>query len=71
MNTVTQSRGAHFNLLERLADRIAEMRKRHARNSLYRETLAELSALSERELGDLGINPMSIHQIAREAADAA
>lgn len=34
----------------------------------YLRTVAELRALSDRELADLGISRLSIHEIAHEAA---
>lgn len=38
------------------------------RRAIYRQTVAELTALSSRDLGDLGISRSSIRQVAREAA---
>jgi uncharacterized protein YjiS (DUF1127 family) len=35
---------------------------------VYTHTVAELNALTDRELADLGMSRMSIHDIAREAA---
>ena len=37
-------------------------------NRAYYNTVAELSALSERELADIGISRSDIHAVAREAA---
>lgn len=38
------------------------------RRALYRQTVAELNALSARELGDLGLTRMAIRNVAHEAA---
>ena len=38
--------------------------------ALYRETVRELSRLSERELDDLGISRFQIARVARQAAVA-
>jgi uncharacterized protein YjiS (DUF1127 family) len=38
------------------------------RYRVYSQTYAELSALSDRELADLGISRFDIRQVAREAA---
>ena len=55
-----------------LVDRLAEIRKDLAdawrAYSVYRQTLAELQALSPRELNDLGLNPTMLRSIALEAA---
>ncbi|MFV0358371.1 DUF1127 domain-containing protein [Tropicimonas sp.] len=40
------------------------------RQRAYRRTLAELSALTDRELADLNISRHSVRDIAREAARA-
>ena len=53
-------------------DRIAEIRKDLAdawrAYRVYRQTLAELQALSPRELNDLGLNATMLRSIALEAA---
>ncbi|MBF9059674.1 DUF1127 domain-containing protein [Rhodobacterales bacterium HKCCSP123] len=55
-----------------LVDRLAEIRKDLAdawrAYRLYRQTLAELQALSMRELNDLGLNATMLRSIALEAA---
>jgi hypothetical protein len=54
------------------AGRIAEIRKDLAdawrAHRIYRQTLAELQALSPRELNDLGLNATMLRTIALEAA---
>lgn len=54
--------------LRTILERIAEKR---ARNKVYRETLNELRALSDRDLSDLGLSRASIHSVAWEAATTA
>jgi uncharacterized protein YjiS (DUF1127 family) len=39
------------------------------RHRIYSRTLAELSALSDRELADLGMSRFDIRRVAREAAN--
>ena len=46
----------------------ARIREARARRVIYRQTVRELSALSGRELEDLGIHRSMIPQIAAEAA---
>lgn len=46
---------------------LARVRKGLSDYRLYRATIAELSALSERELSDLGIHRSMIRSIARQA----
>ena len=43
----------------------------YKQHRLYRETFNELSALSNRELADLGLHRSNLHQIARESAQTA
>lgn len=55
-----------------LAQRIAQLRARFAatrhRRAVYLRTHAELQALSDRDLGDLGFHRSEIGRVAREAA---
>ncbi|MFN4192317.1 MAG: DUF1127 domain-containing protein [Tabrizicola sp.] len=55
-----------------LADRLAALRDvvlmAIAQRRTYAQTVAELNALTDRELADLGISRISIPEIAREAA---
>lgn len=55
-----------------LADRLAALRglvlTAIAQRRTYAQTVAELNALTDRELADLGISRISIPEIAREAA---
>lgn len=51
-------------LWQRLSDLTASLAKRRA----YRSTVRELSALSSRDLADMGIHRADIHDIAQQAA---
>jgi len=59
-------------LVERIlgtaADILNSAAERRALRRVYRTTLTELSALSGRELADLGIHPTEVKRIAWEAA---
>lgn len=50
---------------------IASMKARYAQYNKYRETVRELSALSDRALADLGLSRPMIHSLARDAAKQA
>lgn len=47
---------------------MARIADRRARNKIYRETLAELNGLSDRDLNDLGLARSNIRSVAWEAA---
>ena len=47
---------------------VASLREGLARRKVYRQTLAELRSLSERELSDLGMHRSMLTRIALEAA---
>lgn len=47
---------------------IQRMQENRARRAVYRQTVRELNALTERDLADLGINRAMITRLAREAA---
>lgn len=55
-------------LAERLMTAFTAAKAELRRQRVYRRTLRELNALTERELADLGIHASMIQQIAREAA---
>ena len=67
-NTTT----GHSGLLERIlgtaANFLNQVAEHHAKRRVYNNTKLELSALTGRELADLGILPCEINRIAREAA---
>lgn len=52
--------------IQRGIDRLKDLQ---ARRAVYRQTFDELTALSDRDLGDLGISRFDIGTIARDAAD--
>ncbi len=54
--------------LGRLAPLRGDLRARYEAWKVYRTTVRELSALSNRELADLGVSRSGIDEIAREAA---
>jgi uncharacterized protein YjiS (DUF1127 family) len=58
-------------LWQRLSALPADLAERRAQHRAYRSTVAELTALSHRDLVDMGIDPADIHEIARRAAYAA
>ena len=51
-----------------IASLFADIKRRRAEHEMYRRTLNELRALSDRELSDLGLSRADIHAVAREAA---
>ncbi|WP_408648460.1 DUF1127 domain-containing protein [Thalassococcus lentus] len=63
---------ANVSLQSALAARFEEwrmdLRARLARRRVYKQTFGELSALSNRELADLGLNRTEIRRIAYQAA---
>ena len=54
-----------------VSDFVERVRSGLAWSASFRATYDELSALSDRDLGDLGISRSEITRIAREAADEA
>ena len=57
-------------LADRLSAFVEAFRTNRAKRRVYRQTLNELSALSARELADLGLNRSNIRSVAHEAAFA-
>lgn len=55
-------------LLDRLVAFKHDLSERRAKNRVFRETLHELQALSNRELADLGLSPANLKSVAYEAA---
>ncbi|WP_089882527.1 DUF1127 domain-containing protein [Citreimonas salinaria] len=62
---------AQGGLLGRLAEARTALGERLARRAIYRRTLNEMSALSDRDLADLGIHRSQVRSIAWQAADEA
>lgn len=52
----------------RLMTAFERMQENRARAAVYRQTLRELNALTNRDLEDLGINRLMIKSIANQAA---
>lgn len=68
MAYLNQTQGAHHGFSAGIADFVAHVRETMARRRIYRQTVAELNQLTDRELADLQINRSSIQAVAREAA---
>lgn len=64
----TATRGAHSGLADRVAAFFTALRDSRQRYRMYRQTVNELSALSDRDLHDLGLHRSSIDGVALEAA---
>ena len=68
MANVTTHGAMSFGLADRVGSFLRNLQDARRRYKVYRQTLAELSSLSERDLSDLGINRSMISSIALEAA---
>ena len=68
MAYVNSTRVAQKGLLDRLADLKGSVLAAIRTRRLYAQTVAELNALSDRDLADLGISRLGIVEVAREAA---
>lgn len=55
-------------LWQRLSNLRVSLAERGAQYRAYRKTVSELSAMSARDLTDIGIHPADIDRLAREAA---
>ena len=62
------SRSASLSISDRFSSIVKTVKDALARRQLFNRTLSELSALSDRDLADLGLNRASIGDVAREAA---
>jgi uncharacterized protein YjiS (DUF1127 family) len=62
------SRSASVSISDRFSSVVKMVKDAMARRQLYNQTLHELSALSDRDLTDLGLSRASIADVAREAA---
>ncbi|MGB3177664.1 MAG: DUF1127 domain-containing protein [Albidovulum sp.] len=60
--------GVETGLFGRISAFVTSLRDSRHRFKMYRQTVNELSSLSDRELHDLGLNRSSIYAIATEAA---
>jgi len=68
MTFVNDIRTAEAGIVDRIWEALRVARERSDRRRVYRRTLEELSDLTPRELGDLGISPNNIREIAHKAA---
>lgn len=68
MAYVNSSRTATFGYADRAVQFFKSVREGLERRRVYRQTLSELRALSNRELADLGIHRSMITRVAHEAA---
>ena len=68
MAYATETRASDSNLLQKIADFFGSVADRYTTYQLYRETFAELSALSNRELADIGLARGDVHRAAVDAA---
>ncbi|MGI3170761.1 DUF1127 domain-containing protein [Pseudooceanicola sp. C21-150M6] len=65
MMTETRAHVAHGGFFTRIVTGLSE---RYAQNKAYRKVVAELSALNDRELRDLGLHRSMIRSLAYEEA---
>ena len=63
------SRSASLSISDRVSSVVKMVKDAVARRRLYTQTIAELSALSDRDLTDLGLSRSSIADVARVAAE--
>jgi len=68
MAYVVSNRVSGFSLVEFAANTVANVKAALARRAVYTRTLAELNALSDRDLADLGVVRAQVADLAREAA---
>lgn len=68
MTYVNATRNASHGLVDRFAALSSQVKEAIQRRRVYNQTARELSALSNRDLADLGIHRAMITRIALEAA---
>jgi uncharacterized protein YjiS (DUF1127 family) len=68
MAYITGNAAPSFGLGQRITSYLERVRQARKAREIYRTTYEELSALSDRDLADLGIARASISSVAREAA---
>ncbi|WP_342076216.1 DUF1127 domain-containing protein [Yoonia sp. SS1-5] len=68
MAFITDTRNASLSLGDRFANFRANLAEATAKRKIYKTTLTELSALSSRDLADLGLHRSQIKTVAYEAA---
>jgi uncharacterized protein YjiS (DUF1127 family) len=69
MAYITGTAAPSFGLAEKFAALRARMREARRTRAIYRQTLEELSQLSERDLADLGLHRSQIRTVAQQAAE--
>ncbi|MEO0912051.1 MAG: DUF1127 domain-containing protein [Pseudomonadota bacterium] len=67
MAYVNQTHAVETGFAARAAAFFADLGTRYMKYRLYRETLAELGSLSDRELNDLGLARANLRSIATES----
>ena len=68
MAYVNSSRAATYGIADRAAAIVKTIRVSLERRRVFKQTVRELQALSNRELADLGIHRAMITRVANEAA---
>lgn len=68
MAYVNSSRAASYGIADRAAAIVKSIRVGLERRRVFKQTVRELQALSNRELADLGIHRTMITRVANEAA---
>lgn len=68
MSHMSHTRPAAHGAFERVSDFAGGLRTRFQQYCMFRETLSDLSALTDRELTDLGIRRTDLRRVARDAA---
>jgi len=68
MAYVNSSRAASFGIVDRAVAIVKSVRVGLERRRVFKQTVRELQALSNRELADLGIHRAMITRVANEAA---
>ena len=68
MAFVNTTRAAHPAFGDKFASLLDSVKTAMARRAIFRQTMRELRALSDKDLGDLGIHRSEIRRMAQEAA---
>ncbi|TDK43227.1 DUF1127 domain-containing protein [Antarcticimicrobium luteum] len=68
MTALTQTHAKGASLFDRLHAATEALSDRYTRHRMYRRTYNELSALTNRELSDLGLHRSELRRVALESA---
>jgi len=68
MAFVNTTQTAHLPVFARIRAGLGGIATRYKQHRMYRETLEGLSALTNRELADLGLNRSELRYVARQAS---